>query len=187
MHDFKQSFIDICHDINRDGIDELLDYLEKGGFFYAPASTTYHGAYEGGLCKHSMDVLDAMMRISITYLPDAGYLIKEYSIETIAIVALFHDVCKIDSYKAVVANDDIHRKYIWNPESIPLGHGEKSVMILQDFIKLTDEEKLAIRWHMGPFDKAFMGGEKALNSAFQRSDLSVMLHLADMMATYFYK
>lgn len=186
--DRKKKFIDICRNrIHRDGIENLLEYIENNGFFNAPASTDYHGAYEGGLCDHSLNVFDAIIDICLAADPGARYLRETSNWESLAIVSLFHDICKMDSYKIKPNIAGGFEEYVWNPDSVPLGHGEKSVMLLQDFIKLTEEEKLAIRWHMGAFDKAFMGGEKALNDAFCKSNLAVLLHLADMAATYLYE
>lgn len=190
--DRKKRFVDICRThIHRAGINKLLEHIEKNGFYEAPASTKYHGAYEGGLCDHSLNVFDAINSVSVRTFgradPRTSYLCKKSNWESLVLVSLFHDICKMDNYKIKPNIAGEFGEYVWNPDSVPLGHGEKSVMILQDFIKLTEEEKLAIRWHMGAFDKAFIGGEKALNDAFRKSNLAVLLHLADMEATYLYE
>lgn len=153
--------------IKRRGADKLLGYLVDKGFLEAPASTKYHGSYEGGLAEHSVNVMNRLMK-------------KEK--ETIAIVSLLHDVCKVDLYKPQLGKEKI--AYEYNTKSFPAGHGEKSIFLIQRFMNLTDEEILAIRWHMGAFDDAVRGGSRDINAAYKRSKLAVYLHLADMAATY---
>lgn len=178
----KTAFLSLCNNlITRDGKDELLDYLENAGFFTAPASTKYHGAYEGGLVEHSLNVFDELY---------GKEPLSTAEVESIAIVSLFHDVCKADSYTTELKNVKIDGQwiqkevYVYNSDTLPYGHGEKSVYIINKFMQLTDDEALAIRWHMGAFDSAFRGGGKELDAAFRRCELAVKLHLADMRATY---
>ena len=109
-------------------------------------------------------------------------VLQGYTKETIAIVSLLHDVCKVDLYKPQLGKEKI--AYEYNTKSFPAGHGEKSIFIIQRFMNLTDEEILAIRWHMGAFDDAVRGGSRDINAAYKRSKLAVYLHLADMAATY---
>ena len=186
----KEEFIEIFKaNITREGADKLLDYLEhKSDFFTAPASARYHGAYEGGLCEHSLNVYHCL----------ADYLRRErvqelygldYSDESVAIVALCHDLCKIGCYKKSFRNvkDDATGQWSKVPsytfdDPLPYGHGEKSVYIISGFMRLTREEAMAIRWHMG-----FSGPEdnRMVGQALQKYPLAFALATADMEASYF--
>lgn len=185
----KEEFIEIFKtNITRDGADKLLDYLtNKSDFFTAPASARYHGAYAGGLCEHSLNVyhclVDYLQRERVQELYGL-----EYSEESIAIVALLHDLCKIGCYKQSTRNvKDENGKWQTVPtytfdDPLPYGHGEKSVYIANGFIRLTREEAMAIRWHMG-----FSGTEdnRTVGQAFQKYPLAFALATADMEAAYF--
>ena len=185
----KEEFIDIFKQhITRPGADALLDYLEhKSDFFTAPASARYHSAYEGGLCEHSVNVyhclVDYLERARVQELYGL-----EYSDESIAIVALLHDLCKIGCYKLGSRNvNDANGKWQSVPtytfdDPLPYGHGEKSVYIANGFIRLSREEAMAIRWHMG-----FSGPEdnRMVGQAFQQFPLAFALSTADMEASYF--
>ena len=185
----KEEFIELYQThIHRDGAEGLLDYLEnKSDFFTAPASAKYHGAYPGGLCDHSVNVYHCL----------ADYLARprvqelyglEYSQETIAIVSLLHDVCKVGCYKAGSRNvKGPDGKWTAVPtfffeDPLPYGHGEKSVYIVKGYLRLTREEAMAIRWHMG-----FSGTEdnRLVGQALQKYPLAFALATADMEATYF--
>lgn len=173
--------------ISREGIDRLMDWLETSDFFIAPASTKYHGAYEGGLLEHSLNVYDCLNK----QLEAAG-LQGKYKKESVAIVALFHDICKVNFYKKGFRNvkdeesGQWHKKEVYEiDERFPCGdHADKSVIILQNFIRLEPDEILAIRAHMGSWDNAVKGGNGFVGKIFERSPLALCTHLADMMATY---
>ena len=154
--------------VNRPGADKLLEWLESTDFFTAPASTKYHGAYEGGLVRHSLNVYYGILGNYITR--------NQYAGETHAIVALLHDVCKADFYKKTETGWAVN-------DRLPMGHGEKSVYLIMKHMELTDDEALAIRWHMGAYDDAFRGGSKAFNIAMDRCPLIFALHQADTIAT----
>lgn len=156
------------------GAELLLEDMERGGFFDAPASTRYHGSYAGGLAQHSINVFERMMESEAP---------RDYDTGTIATVALLHDICKMDAYHKEKTEDG-KEIYVYNKDAFPAGHGEKSVFIIQKYMRLTDEEILAIRWHMGAFDDAVKGGSRDINTAYRLSKLAVYLHLADMTATY---
>lgn len=161
--------------IHREGADQLLDALSSNGFFIAPASTHHHGSYMCGLVEHSNDVFRRLIKLAA----DRTRGKRQYSVETLAIVSLLHDVCKSNSY---ILRDN---GYFYNDlDDLPMGHGEKSVYMIMKYMDLTDEEALAIRWHMGAYDKAAIADSRDLNRAMKRSDLVTMLHLADMQATY---
>lgn len=179
----KEKFIQFCKVIKRDGIDKLLEWLEKSDFYRAPASTRFHGNYEGGLLDHSLNVFEELVRLCDIYKVEA-------SLETLTIIALFHDVCKTNFYKQEKKNIKNPNTGIWEEkliwkidEKIPLGHGEKSCMILQWFIKLSIEELLAIRWHMGGFDSAVKGGDYGLSKAQDASKLVTLLQAADLISS----
>ena len=185
----KDEFLEIYRaNIHREGAEALLDYLEnKSDFFTAPASTRYHGAYAGGLCDHSVNVYhclrDYLSRARVQELYGL-----EYSEETVALVALLPDVCKVGCYKSGTRNvKGSDGKWTAVPtfffdDPLPYGHGEKSVYIVNGFLRLTREEAMAIRWHMG-----FSGGEDKglVGQAFQKYPLAFALATADMEATYF--
>ena len=185
----KEEFIELFQEhIHRDGAEALLDYLtNKCDFFTAPASARYHGAYAGGLCEHSLNVYhclaDYLARERVTDLYGL-----EYSQESIALVSLLHDVCKIGCYKPSTRNvKGEDGKWTKVPtyqyeDPLPYGHGEKSVYVVNGFVRLTREEAMAIRWHMGAFDDAVKGGSRALDAAMDVSPWVWRLHEADMCA-----
>lgn len=181
QNQLTEQFVDLLRSTGRSGIEELILYLqEETDFFTAPASTKYHGAYEGGLLQHSMNVYEVLR-----YDPDRNFSFSD----SIIIVALLHDICKANCYhteKRNVKENGVwveKQVYVFDDE-LPLGHGEKSLYLASKFIKLSDEEAAAIRWHMGAFDNAFRGGDRGLNAAYEKYPLAVMLHMADMRATY---
>ncbi|MCI8478367.1 MAG: hydrolase [Oscillospiraceae bacterium] len=185
----KEEFIAIyTEQIKRDGADALLDYLQnKSDFFTAPASAKFHGSYAGGLCEHSLNVYHCL----VDYLarPRVQELYGlEYSSESIAVVALLHDLCKIGCYKAGSRNvkgPDGKWKAVptfFYEDPLPYGHGEKSVYIVGGYLRLSREEAMAIRWHMG-----FSGSEdpRLVGQALEQYPLAFALSVADMEATYF--
>ncbi len=183
----KNEIVDICKThIKREGIDELLAWLEASDFFTAPASTRYHGAYPGGLAEHSLNVYKCLKAIVERY-PD-----KNISDESVAICALFHDLCKVNYYKIGYRNVKDEKTGQWNKKEVyevderfPIGHGEKSCIIIQWFLKkLTTDELLAIRYHMGGFDSSAKGGDFRISKAYDMCPLAPMLQMADMEATY---
>lgn len=187
--DIQEKFTEIYQTyIQREGADKFLDYLtNKSDFFTAPASTRYHGAYAGGLAEHSVNVYECLR----AYLerPRVQELYgMQYSDESIALVSLLHDVCKIGCYKISSRNvkdeNGVWQKVpVYNfDDPLPYGHGEKSVYILSGFMRLTREEAFAIRFHMGfsgPEDKNSVG------KALEKFPLAFALSVADMEATYF--
>lgn len=171
----KEAYKNYFEYIQRAGGKELLKWIEEKGFFEAPASASHHGAYEGGLVVHSVNVFRRILSIA----EHEQKKTKEYSIETLAIVSLLHDLCKMDAYTK--QEDGTYRE----SRHFPAGHGEKSVFIILPFMELSEEEILAIRWHMGAYDFCAKGGSYDLNNTFNQSRLAVMLHIADMEATHF--
>ncbi len=190
MEEYKEEFLEIYRsNIKREGADKLLDYLEnKSDFFIAPASTQYHSAFAGGLCSHSINVYHCLMDYMSRERVQELYGL-ECSLETLAIVSLLHDVCKVNCYQLGsrnVKNEETGKweavpTYRWS-DPLPYGHGEKSVYIVNGFLRLTREEAMAIRWHMG-----FSGDEqkRLVGDAFQKYPLAFALSTADMEASYF--
>lgn len=184
----QERFIEIFNKyITRDGADNLLDWLINSDFFTAPASSKFHSAYEGGLCEHSLKVFDRYVRLlTMEYGQDFSNAI---SMESVAIIALLHDVCKVDFYKTDYRNVKVDGQWIQVPyytveDKLPYGHGEKSVYIVGSFIKLTREEAMAINWHGGGFDERVRGGSYAMAEAYYKFPNAMIFHTADMMATY---
>jgi hypothetical protein len=186
----KERFVDLYRKyIKREGSEDLLNYLlsSKSDFFEAPCSTRYHLSEPKGLVKHSLHVYDNLKAyMERPRVKDVFGL--EASDETIAIVALLHDVCKINVYQQSMRNKKnengqwVQVPYYTFDDPLPYGHGEKSVYIISGFMKLTREESFAIRYHMG-----FSGDENISNvgKAFQLYPLAFALSTADMEATYF--
>ncbi|MBO5851226.1 MAG: hydrolase [Clostridia bacterium] len=185
---FKEEFLSIFDsNIKREGASKLRQYLLSSNFFTSPASTRYHCAYEGGLCEHSVNVYKRLLaNVKNDYGDNYEAVISN---ETIAIVSLLHDLCKIDFYKQDVRNVKengvwVQKPYYVKDEQLPYGHGEKSVYIVNGFIRLTREEALAINWHMGGFDARVKGGDGSISEAFSKYPLIVLLHVSDLEATY---
>lgn len=181
----RERFLQTLRDkVKRDGIEDLIAYLEDSDFFTAPSSTRFHGNYEGGLCEHSLNVYDCLVALHQKYEK------FEYTDETLAIATLMHDLCKIRVYSKQPAfrkdADGRWEQYMSFKfdEVFPGGHGEKSCFIIQQFMKLTPDEYLAIRWHMNGFDNAVKGGDRAMSAAAEKCKLVPMLQLADMEASH---
>lgn len=187
----KEKFIEIYKEkIKRPGADKLLQWLEQVDMFTAPASTRYHLAEDGGLCKHSVHVYERLRTLVEKELAEDGKLTPELE-ETVAIVGLLHDVCKVGFYKKEMRNKkDDNGKWIQVPtyavdDKLPFGHGEKSVYVIMKFMGLKTDEAMAIRWHMGFSDQDFKAGGFGVSNAFTMSKLAVLAHIADLQATYF--
>jgi hypothetical protein len=191
--------------VKRDGIDKLLHYIQKGTDFYkAPASTRFHLACDGGLLQHSLNVYDCL--IAKRKSPVWKDVLKDIPDESFILIALLHDLCKANFYvegtknqktydrEKVVAAESWQRKhdnqgdFIWETvktyqidDQLPLGHGEKSVMLVQCYIRLTMQEVMAIRWHMG-FSEA-KENWNSLDKAMEKYPIVLAIHEADLEAT----
>jgi len=177
--------------IRRDGAGDLLKWLKNSDFFEAPASTRYHLPREGGLVEHSVHVYSRLKSLMENERTNGGNsALHDVSDETVAICGLLHDVCKADFYKVELRNakDEtgqwVKVPYYTVDDQLPYGHGEKSVYIISGFMKLTRDEAMAIRWHMGGFDEAVRGGGNAVSGAWAKHPLGVLLHAADLQATF---
>lgn len=181
----KDRFLYIYREtIHRDGSAELLSWLEDSDFFTAPASTRFHGSHPGGLLEHSLNVYDCFLQELC-----AEGLTGAYTPENVSICALLHDVCKVNFYKKGTRNVKEDGRWVAKEvyeidEKFPCGHGEKSVIILQNFLRLEPEEILAIRAHMGGWDDSVKGGARFIGNIFERSKFAALLHVADFKATY---
>ncbi|MCI5579018.1 MAG: HD domain-containing protein [Oscillospiraceae bacterium] len=185
----KNDFIKIFKEkITREGSDKLLEFLEKSDFFTAPASTRYHGAYEGGLLRHSLNVYECLSEYLARDRVKQKYELN-VSEESAAIVALLHDICKVNFYTTSFRNSKNEQTGKWEKvpyytinDTLPYGHGEKSVYMISGFMRLTRDEAMAIRWHMG-----FSGIEdkNMIGKALEMYPLAFALSVADMEASYF--
>lgn len=184
----KERFIEIYNKyIKREGAAKLLEYLLSSDFFTAPASARFHSSYEGGLVDHSLNVYDCLN----SYLKSSrtvDIIGTQYSDESIAIVSLLHDLCKIDVYKKGFRNVK-DEKGTWQrvdtfeyDDKLPYGHGEKSVYIISGYMRLTREEAFAIRYHMG---YSSTEDPRNVSAAFEMFPLAFALSTADSEATYF--
>ena len=186
----REEFIAVYQEnIQRRGADRLLEWLDSDAsdFFTAPSSTRFHGAYEGGLVEHSLNVYEWLK----DYLnrPRTKELYgMDYTPETIAVTALLHDICKVGFY-AVDYRNAKNEQGVWEKvpyytvrDTLPYGHGEKSVYMIQSFMRLTRDEAFAIRYHMG-----FSGNEdkNSVGRALEMFPLALAVNVADMEATYY--
>ncbi|MBO5091653.1 MAG: HD domain-containing protein [Clostridia bacterium] len=189
----RDKFIQIFKSkIKREGADKLLDFIcsPSSDFFTAPASARYHSAYEGGLCEHSINVYECLVAYLDRDVAREKYKLN-YSEETIAIVALLHDLCKMNIYKVSYRNAK-NEQGVWEKvpyyefdDSLPYGHGEKSVYMISPFMKLSREEAFAIRYHMGFSNTENQMATNNVSKAFEMYPLAFALSTADMEATYY--
>lgn len=181
---YKEKFINIYNNgIKREGAKELLSWIETTDFFTTPASTRYHCACECGLVMHSISVYETL--IEKYFDPNTD------NEESFTICALLHDLCKANFYKISMRNVKDENTGVWEKrpyyevdDQFPYGHGEKSVFLIERFLRLKPNEATAIRWHMGGFDEAVKGGSFAVGLAFNKYPLAVKLHLADLESSY---
>ena len=172
----------MTENVTRPGVPQMRAWMEKTDFFTAPASTRFHGACECGLVMHSLNVYHVLM---------SHFFTEEDSKESFTLVSLLHDLCKANYYKPGFRNVKNDATGQWEKvpsysveDAFPYGHGEKSVYLIERFVRLKPAEAVAIRWHMGGFDDAARGGCRAISEAFDTYPLAVKLHLADLEATY---
>lgn len=186
IESLKQEFVELLTSTKRPGVERLLEWLENETDFYtAPASTQYHGAYAGGLLLHSMSVYK--------YLKNFTKTLENVKEDSLIIAGLLHDLCKVNFFTKQVRNVKIPGEKRWEEEEsygiedqLPMGHGEKSVYLAMRYVALTDEEAIAIRWHMGGYDdaaRAYIGG-RAQSNAYRAYPMAAALNIADMYVTY---
>ena len=174
----KEEFIELLKQTNREGMENLIEFLKnKTDFFEAPASTRFHGSFKGGLLEHSMKVYEILKQ-------------KAGDSESVRIIALLHDICKTNFYKVDYRNAK-NEQGVWEKvpyytieDTIPYGHGEKSAMMISEFIKLIPEERYAIRWHMGFTEPKEL--YTTIGQAYKKYPIALLTHEEDLEATYFY-
>ena len=181
----EEKFIELLKSTNREGIEDLIDFLKKTDFFTAPASTRFHGSFEKGLLEHSMKVYEILKeKVKTSIIP------INVPDESIIIISLLHDICKANYYKTDYRNAK-NELGVWEKvpyytvdDTIPYGHGEKSVMMITEYIKLTPEEKYAIRWHMGYTEPKEL--YNTIGVAYKKYPIALLTHEADLESTYFF-
>lgn len=189
----KEKILDLLDKTEREGIDNVMQYLCSSDFFTAPASTSFHGNYERGLAEHSYNVYIAAMRLRATAISLNPDMEKQLPEDSVTLAALLHDVCKIDIYKNVVKSRkttfgtwEKYDGYDVDYSQFPLGHGEKSViLLLRQGLDMTDAEIAAIRWHMTAWELPLHSAEaKAnMNAARNNYPLCSLIQLADGFAS----
>lgn len=188
----KQTYINLLKKTKRKGINGLIDWLERSDFFVAPASTQYHGNYTGGLLEHSLNVYNALV-FELENLKDSDFNLSEISEDSVILVSLLHDICKVNCYVESTRNVKNEQTGKWEQVPyykrdplFPMGHGGKSIFIAQQFIQLSPEEAQAIYWHMSAFDAGHdtYNTYNELTQAYSMNLLAFLLHQADMKATY---
>lgn len=182
---------------NRPGMDKLIEYIRKSDFYTAPASTRFHSCHEGGLLEHSLNVADCLLKKLDN--PVWADILNEVGQESIIISALLHDICKSNFYVVELKNkkvysdhgkkSDSNGRYDWETvpgyavdDKIPYGHGEKSVMMIEEFMKLKPVERYAIRWHMGFTE--LKENWNTLSLAIKKYPLVLAIFEADLESTY---
>ena len=192
---------------DRPGFDRLMNYIRKSDFYTAPASTRFHLSCEGGLLQHSLNVYDALIgrlekqQDGEYHYMVAGKSVASFSQGTLVVTALLHDICKTGFYTVEYRNKKVYSdkgskrdaggRFDW--QTVPAyavddknsyGHGEKSVMMVEEFVKLSMEERYAIRWHMGMGDCSY-NQIQAFNASCELYPLVLLLHNADQEASHF--
>ena len=198
-------FEELMGKVKRDGKHDLMDYIRESDFYTAPASTKFHLSCEGGLLQHSLNVYECLMN-KATSNPTWGRVLLDAGNESLIICALLHDLCKTNFYEIDYKNQktydpekvnsadryqvkrDNKGSFIWETvpcytvnDKVPYGHGEKSVMMIEQFMRLTGQERFAIRWHMGFSEHPAM--HLQLGQAMEKYPLILALHEADQEAS----
>lgn len=197
IQELIEKFEQLLTSVKRDGIDKLLAYIRKSDFYRAPASTRFHSCHDGGLLEHSLNLYECLL--SKKQNPIWAEVLREVDDESLILVALLHDLCKSYLYVPEFKNKKVYSdtgtkrddggRFDWQvvkgystDDKIPYGHGEKSVMMIEEFIKLKPIERYAIRWHMGFTEpKEYWN---TLTTAIKKYPVILAVHQADMEATY---
>lgn len=197
IQELIEKFEQLLTSVKRDGIDELLAYIRKSDFYRAPASTRFHSCHDGGLLEHSLNLYECLLGKKQN--PIWAEVLREVGDESLILVALLHDLCKSYLYVPEFKNKKVYSdtgtkrdeggRFDWQAvksystdDKIPYGHGEKSVMMIEEFIKLKPIERYAIRWHMGFTEpKEYWN---TLTTAIKKYPVILAVHQADMEATY---
>lgn len=194
MNEKRERFEQLLQSTQREGVDSIIKVLDELGFFKAPASTRFHLDCEGGLMIHSLNVCEVAIDLRELMLKKNPKLTKALPLDSVIIAALLHDVCKAEVYKPAIKKQKTALG-IWVPISgydvdysqFPMGHGEKSVIVLlKNGFRLTDDEIAAIRWHMHAWDLPFQSYEliNNLNAAKKKYPLLSLIQAADGLAAH---
>jgi hypothetical protein len=192
-----EQYEELLKSVDREGMDSLLEFIRKSDFYTAPASTRFHSCHEGGLLEHSLNVANCLF--NKLHNPIWADILNETGRESLIISALLHDICKSYFYGTELKNKKIYSdhgkksdsngRFDWETvpsyvvdDKIPYGHGEKSVMMIEEFIKLKPIERYAIRWHMGFTEPK--ESWNTLTAAIEKYPLILALHEADLESTY---
>ena len=182
-----KQFEELLLSTNREGIEALLEFIRKSDFYTAPASTRFHSCHKGGLLEHSLNVYKCLKEKENNKIWTETF--KDISEESLIICALLHDLCKSYFYTVEYRNNKNEETGVWEKvpfytidDKVPYGHGEKSVMMIEEYIKLTPVERYSIRWHMGWSEPK--ENYNALGKAMGKYPLVLALHEADQEATY---
>lgn len=192
LEENKKEYVEALLATNRPGIEQVIEKIEKWGFFKAPASAGFHLNEEGGLVQHSLNVYNMAMKLKSVVVFEKPELEDKLKDDQIAIAALLHDICKSDVYKPTTKRKKLPNG-VWvdapgydvDYSGFPMGHGEKSVIMLLRFgFNLTPDEMMAIRWHMGAWDLPFQSAEEknSLNAAKDKCPLLSLIQAADGLA-----
>ncbi|WP_289754272.1 HD domain-containing protein [uncultured Duncaniella sp.] len=195
--DKKQRFCELLRSTGRENIEYVIEDLDTYGFFEAPASVRNHYNHPGGLVEHSLNVYDAAMMLREGVLKRRPDLEKSLPVDAVVLASLLHDVCKANIYRLVTRKrkneigvwEEV-QEYEVNYSQLPIGHGEKSVvMLLRMGLDLEDDEICAIRWHMGPWavDSASIEQDKSYRQSIMSSPLLPLIHTADTVASQIFE
>ena len=189
----KERFCELLRSTGRENIDYVIEDLESYGFFEAPASVRNHYNHPGGLLQHSLSVYDAAVMLREGLIKQRPDLEEKLPMNSVIIASLLHDTCKANIYRLVSRKrkneigmwEDV-QEYEVNYSQLPMGHGEKSVvMLLRSGLDLEDDEILAIRWHMGAWcvDNTQIEQERSYRTAVAQSPLVPLIHSADTISS----
>lgn len=197
MQNDIERFESLLLSCNRDGMDKLIEFIRKSDFYTAPASTRFHNCHEGGLLEHSLNVYDCLCAKKASGIWQS--VLDQIPEESLILIPLLHDLCKTYTYETEYKNkkvysdhgkkSDSNGRFDWETvpgftvnDRFPYGHGEKSVMMIEQFIKLSPAERYAIRWHMGFTEPK--ENWNTLSAALRVYPLILAVHEADLEATY---
>lgn len=192
LTDNQERFCSLLRKTGRENIEYVIEDLTTLGFFNAPASARNHFNYPGGLVAHSLSVYDTAMMLREGILKLRPELESQLREDSVIITSLLHDTCKANIYR-ITSRKRKNEVGIWEDveeyevdySGLPIGHGEKSVvMLLRMGLDLEDDEILAIRWHMGAWgvDTQNFEQERSYREAVRQSALVPLIHSADTLS-----
>lgn len=188
----RNEIIRLLESTQREGVENVIKTIDALGFFEAPASTKFHLNYAGGLAEHSLNVCKVALMLRKQMIEMKPELKEHLPEDSVIISTLLHDVCKADIYKEAIKKRqnasgrwEEYQGYDVDYNNFPLGHGEKSVIVLLRMgLNLTDDEIMAIRWHMSAWDLSFQSPEAKgnYNAAKERCPLCSLVRAADNLS-----